>query len=480
MDMIFYFSGTGNSKYVAGRIAEALDDTLLRMNDRIKAKDISPIKTGEHLVIVTPTYAWRIPRLVRDWLLKTPLQGARHAWFVMTCGSEIGSADKYNRMLCQAKGLVCMGTAQIVMPENYIAMFNAPHVDEARQIVAAAQPSIDRAIAAIRAGQPFAPTRNNLYDRFMSGPVNPVFYSCFVRADAFTVSNACISCGQCARRCPANSIVLRDGKPVWSENCTHCMACICYCPAEAIEYGKKSLGKPRYHFEVLQTSPKPIQDTGGHSMHNINALMDHFSINCHSSIRYGGDTVVWFDPFQVKDSPRDGDVIFITHEHYDHFSPEDIRQVMKPDAVLVLPESCLAATQAAGFSPAQLLTVLPGTHETVKGIAFDAVAAYNMGKPFHPQANSWVGYVVELDGCRVYVAGDTDDTPEARAATCDVAFLPVGGTYTMTAPEAASLANVLRPQVAVPTHYGSIVGRMSDGDDFAASQAPDIRCIKLI
>ena len=152
MDMIFYFSGTGNSKYVAGRIAEALDDTLLCMNDRIKADDISPIKTGEHLVIVTPTYAWRIPRLVRDWLLKTPLRGARHAWFVMTCGSEIGSADTYNRMLCQAKGLVCMGTAQIVMPENYIAMFNAPHVDEARQIVAAAQPSIDRAIAAIRAG----------------------------------------------------------------------------------------------------------------------------------------------------------------------------------------------------------------------------------------------------------------------------------------------------------------------------------------
>ena len=153
---------------------------------------------------------------------------------------------------------------------------------------------------------------------------------------------------------------------------------------------------------------------------------------------------------------------------------------MKSDAVLVLPESCLAAAQAAGFSPAQLLTVLPGTPETVKGIAFDAVAAYNVGKPFHPQANSWVGYVVELDGCRVYVAGDTDDTPEARAVTCDVAFLPVGGTYTMTAPEAASLANVLRPQVAVPTHYGSIVGRMSDGDDFAASLSPDIRCIKLI
>lgn len=215
-------------------------------------------------------------------------------------------------------------------------------------------------------------------------------------------------------------------------------------------------------------------------MHDINTLMERFSINCHSSIRCGGDTVVWFDPFQVKDAPQDSDVIFITHEHYDHFSPEDIRRVMKPDAVLVLPESCLAAAQAAGFSAAQLLPVRPGTHETVKGIAFDAVAAYNVGKPFHPRANSWVGYVVELDGCRVYVAGDTDDTPEARAVICDAAFLPAGGTYTMTAPEAAALANALRPQVAVPTHYGSIVGRMSDGDDFAASLSADIRCVKLI
>ena len=94
------------------------------------------METGERLVIVTPTYAWRIPRIVEDWLLHTELTGARRAWFVMTCGSEIGNADRYNRRLCQAKGLACMGTAQIVMPENYIAMFNAPQVEEARQIVA--------------------------------------------------------------------------------------------------------------------------------------------------------------------------------------------------------------------------------------------------------------------------------------------------------------------------------------------------------
>ena len=225
--MILYFSGTGNSKYVAKRIADALGDEILNLNDRIKSGDTSPIETGERLIVVTPTYAWRIPRVVRDWLLKTELRGAKRVWFVMTCGSEIGNADKYNRELCAEKAISCMGTVQIVMPENYIAMFSAPQAE------------------------PFAPTRNNLYDRFMSDPVNPIFYKFFVKANAFTASSACIGCGQCVKRCPMNNVAIKDGKPVWGRNCTHCMACICYCPKEAIEYGKKSVGQPRYHFEAL-------------------------------------------------------------------------------------------------------------------------------------------------------------------------------------------------------------------------------------
>ena len=249
--MILYFSGTGNSKYVAKQIADALGDEIVNLNDRIKAGDTSLVETGERVIIVTPTYAWRIPRVVCDWLLKTELRGTRLAWFVMTCGSEIGNADKYNRELCAEKAISCMGTAQIVMPENYIAMFSAPQADKARQIVAQAEPSIDRAIAAIQSNQSFAPTRNNLYDRFMSGPVNLSVYKFLVNADALTVSDACIGCGQCAKRCPMNNVTLEDGKPIWGKACTHCMACICYCPVSAIEYGKKSVGQPRYHFEAL-------------------------------------------------------------------------------------------------------------------------------------------------------------------------------------------------------------------------------------
>ena len=249
--MVLYFTGTGNSRYVAERIAQALGDTLCSLNDRIKAGDTSPVNSDARLIIVVPTYAWRIPHIVQEHLENTVFPGAAQVWFVMTCGSEIGDADRYNRRLCQEKDLACMGTAQIVMPENYIAMFNAPQVEEARQIVARAEPDIDGAIAAVRENRAFPPPRRKFYDRFMSGPVNPIFYSCFVKANAFTVGNACTGCGQCVRRCPTNNITLQNGKPVWGQNCTHCMACICYCPAEAIEYGKKSLGKPRYHFEAL-------------------------------------------------------------------------------------------------------------------------------------------------------------------------------------------------------------------------------------
>ena len=249
--MVLYFTGTGNSRHIAERIAHALGDELVSLNDRIKAGDTTPLAVNGRLVLVMPTYAWRIPRIVEELLQQTELHGAKKVWFVMDCGSEIGNAAKYNRALCREKGVAYMGTAQIVMPENFIAMFNAPEVEEARQIVARAEPFIDRAIAVIRTGQMFAPPRKDLYDRFMSSAVNPIFYPLFVKAKPFAAGNACIGCGKCEKLCPMNNITLPNGRPVWGDNCTQCMACICYCPTEAIEYGKKSLGKPRYRFEKL-------------------------------------------------------------------------------------------------------------------------------------------------------------------------------------------------------------------------------------
>ena len=133
------------------------------------------------------------------------------------------------------------------MPENYIAMFGVPEKRIAKIIIGKAVPVIDGIAAKLKSCEPFIKPRDNLYDRFMSAAVNPMFYRFFVKADKFTADNRCVGCGKCVAICPLNNIRLADGKPVWGKNCTHCMACIAYCPTEAIEYGKKSVGKPRYH-----------------------------------------------------------------------------------------------------------------------------------------------------------------------------------------------------------------------------------------
>lgn len=244
--MILYFTGTGNSRYVAEKIAEVTGDSLLDMGARIKAGDYSPVDAGERLVICAPTYAWRIPGIVMDWLKDTEFTGSRRTWFVMTCGGNICNAGKYNKELCEAKHLKYMGTAEIVMPENYIAMFDAPGEDEAKEIIAKAEAPIADAAARIKTYREFAQVISGNKGLIMSGPVNKVFYAAAVKDKKFLALDNCTGCGKCAELCVLNNIDIVDGKPVWWGNCTHCMACIAHCPVEAIEYGEKSVGKPRY------------------------------------------------------------------------------------------------------------------------------------------------------------------------------------------------------------------------------------------
>ena len=210
------------------------------------------------------------------------------------------------------------------------------------------------------------------------------------------------------------------------------------------------------------------------------AFPDKLCVNTHSSIRIQTEkAVVYLDPFRLETAPHDADVVFFTHEHFDHFSPEDVKKVLNEDTVFVMPVGMEKA--AAKVVQAHcVLSVAPGGSGSVKGLDFEAVAAYNPKKRFHPKKQGWVGYVLTVDGQRVYVAGDTDVTPEAEAVRCDVALLPIGGTYTMNAAEAAALANKLRPELVIPIHYGSVAGDPEDFSAFAAAVDPAIRVCRVI
>ena len=202
-------------------------------------------------------------------------------------------------------------------------------------------------------------------------------------------------------------------------------------------------------------------------MDPIVRMTEGISVNTQSSIRVtDGKTIVYFDPLEIPGEPHDADCVFVTHSHGDHFSPSDIARLLKAETVLVVPED-MAEKAAEAADGRQVVAVLPEGKYEAAGVVFETVPAYNPAKRFHPRANGWVGYVVSLGGARIYVTGDTDATEEAAAVDCDIVLLPVGGKYTMTAEEAAELVNRMKPAVAIPTHYGTIVGGGRDGCRFA-------------
>jgi len=244
--MILYFSGTGNSEYVAKRIGNETEDKVLDLFDKIRTRDFSEIHSDRPWVVVSPTYAWRIPRILHEWLEQTDLSGSREIYFVMTCGGDTGNSGKYLKQLCSLKKMHYSGCSSIVMPENYIAVFTTPSKEEALEIISRAEKEIDNTARLIREGGIFPQSSPSLKARMASGVVNQLFYPMVVHAGKFYAKDTCISCGKCAHVCPLNNIRLENGKPVWGTDCTHCMACICRCPSEAIEYGAHSRGLPRY------------------------------------------------------------------------------------------------------------------------------------------------------------------------------------------------------------------------------------------
>ena len=187
----------------------------------------------------------------------------------------------------------------------------------------------------------------------------------------------------------------------------------------------------------------------------------------HDSFRLDGSSTIYIDPWKLPAGAIPADLILVTHDHFDHFSAEDIAGIASAATTLIGPAAVTG--QASGLTT---ITLVPGETTSVGGVTVTAVPAYNLdkfrrpGEPYHPREAGYLGYVVEMDGLRIYHAGDTDAIPEMSGVQCDVALLPVGGTYTMTAEEAAAACGTLNAAVVVPMHYADIVGTRADAERF--------------
>ena len=209
-------------------------------------------------------------------------------------------------------------------------------------------------------------------------------------------------------------------------------------------------------------------------------MLENIEVLYHSSIRISKNKVIYIDPFKIDKDYNDADIIFITHDHFDHYSEEDIDKVINENTTIIIPEELLTKILRKGINKNAVITVESNKEYMVQGIKFETIPAYNTNKTFHPKENDWVGYIITLDGIRYYIAGDTDITEENRKVKCDVAFVPVGGTYTMDFKEAAQLINEIQPKIAVPIHYGSVVGTKQDATDFIKLLHPSIKGIILM
>lgn len=185
---------------------------------------------------------------------------------------------------------------------------------------------------------------------------------------------------------------------------------------------------------------------------------------CHSSIRIEENKIIYVDPFKIEQKYNDADYIFCTHSHYDHFSPEDIGKVKKDDTIIIVPSDI--EEQARKIFNNNVVIVEPAKEYQMKDLEFKTTYAYNINKKFHPKENKWVGYIIELNNKKYYIAGDTDSIEEIQNIECDIALIPIGGIFTMDYKEATELANTIKADIVIPTHYGNIVGEKEDAIKF--------------
>lgn len=251
--MVFCFSGTGNSLYAAKIIAKKLGDELVSINEIMRQRILDPyvakyaFDSDKPLVFVSPTYCWRLPRFVEQFISESRFEGNRKVYFFLTCGDGTGAAAHFAEEFCRRLELKFMGLGSVKMPENYITMFNAPSYDDARAIIRAAIPSIEYAAGQIALEKHMKDINGRPEDKALNKLVNPAFYRLFINDKKFYATKDCIGCGLCEKLCPMANISIVDSKPHWNGSCIQCQSCIGVCPKNAIEFGRRAKGKRRYY-----------------------------------------------------------------------------------------------------------------------------------------------------------------------------------------------------------------------------------------
>lgn len=250
--MILYFSGTGNSRYIAELLAKELDDELQSMNQLIKKGEPVKLSSDRPWVIVCPTYAWRPPRIVTEFIGKNRFVGNRKVYFLLTCDTNTLNSIHYVRETCQKKGWELMGFAEIIMTDNYIIMAkNLRPEAEIQKRLAHAEREV-RTLATLMANSERLPSfckSGGIVGKISGSLVNDFFYRVLIDGKGFYATEDCINCGKCTAICPLNNIKAEAGRPTWGGNCTNCMACIGICPVQAVEYKNKTKGKKRYYLK---------------------------------------------------------------------------------------------------------------------------------------------------------------------------------------------------------------------------------------
>jgi len=244
--MILYFTGTGNSKFVADYLSEKLEDNVISLNNVIKNNENLICKSEKPYIIVAPIYAWRLPAVVEETIKKAQLNGCKSVYCIVTMGENSGNADKYICKIISDKGMNFTGYIGVAMQNNYLFMEKMPKPRDASKALKTIIPKLDKIAAAIKKNECLEKDDKTAFAALMSGVVNKGFNKFMLKNQQLKADNDCISCGKCVQLCPVNNIEIADDKPTFKGNCCGCLACLHHCPKQAINVKNQTQDKGRY------------------------------------------------------------------------------------------------------------------------------------------------------------------------------------------------------------------------------------------